>query len=129
LRKDNDDFGHLFENSPRDSEEILRMTNEDEEAIKQLMQKRTLRSFRFGLNISPKMYAEDKVFHADGDVKNKREVDNIKLVPKVMKLLKPDPKKEGPQSDEDPDPRKAQEKKQKFEENMRLVDEEIKNMN
>jgi len=57
------------------------------------------------------MYVEDKAFHADGDLKSKNEVENTKLVPKVMKLLKADPKKEGPQSDEDPDPKKAQEKK------------------
>ncbi len=74
------------------------------------------------------MYAEDKLFNADGNVKNKRDVENTKLVPKVMKLLKPNVKKEGHSTDEEQNPKKAQEKKKEFEDNMKMVDEEIKNM-
>jgi hypothetical protein len=30
LRKNNDDFGHLFENSPRDLDDILKNNNDEE---------------------------------------------------------------------------------------------------
>lgn len=87
-----------------------------------------MRSFRFGKNLSPQMYAEDRLFNADGHVKPKREVENVKLVPKVMKLLKPNTIKEGHSSDEERHPKRAQERKRQFEDNMRMVDEEIKTM-
>ena len=60
------------------------------------------------------------------------EESNDNLVPKVMKLLKPSRKKEGVSSGEEEqmrkNPRKVQEKQEKFENSMKLVDEEIRNM-
>ena len=53
-----------------------------------------MREFRFGKNVQfdPKtLELEDKLFNADGNVKHKRDLENSKVVPKVMKLLKPSP--------------------------------------
>jgi hypothetical protein len=127
------DFGHLYEHSPTGSEDLLQFENEDEEEIKKLKLRKTLREIRFGRDVTfkgSKMYTEDKLFNADGNLKSKRDLDTNKIVPKVMHLLDPAKKKaKGQQSsDEEPDPQRAKDKLKKFEDNMRMVDEEIMKM-
>ena len=110
------DFGHLYEHSPTGSDDLLQFENEDEEEIKKLKLRKTLREIRFGRDVKfkgSKMYTEDKLFNADGNLKSKRDLDTNKIVPKVMHLLDPAKKKraKGQQSsDEEPDPIRAKDK-------------------
>jgi hypothetical protein len=128
------DFGHLYEHSPTGSEDLLQFENEDEEEIKKLKLRKTLREIRFGRDVTikgSKMYMEDKLFNADGNLKSKRDLEINKIVPKVVQLLDPTKKKKAEaqqSSDEDPDPRRAKDKIKQFEDNMRMVDEEIVKM-
>ncbi len=75
-----------------------------------------MREIRFGKDVifkGSKMYTEDKLFNADGNLKSKRDLEINKIVPQVMQLLDPAEKKkaEGQQSsDEDPDPKCAKDK-------------------
>ena len=107
------DFGHLYEHSPNGSDYLLQFENEEEEDIKKLKIRKSLREIRFGRDVTSKgskMYTEDKLFNADGNLKSKIDLENNKIVPKVMQLLDPAKKKkaEGQQSsDEDPDPKRA----------------------
>jgi hypothetical protein len=110
------DFGHLYEHSPTGSEDLLQFENEDEEEIKKLKLRKTLREIRFGRDVTfkgSKMYMEDKLFNADGNLKSKRDLEINKIVPKVVQLLDLTKKKKAEEqqsSDEDPDPRRAKDK-------------------
>ena len=46
------DFGHLYEQSPTGSEYLLQFENEDEEEIKKLKLRKTLREIRFGRDVT-----------------------------------------------------------------------------
>ena len=107
------DFGHLYEHSPNGSDDLLQFEDEEEEEIRKLKIRKSLREIRFGRDVTSKgskMYTEDKLFNADGNLKSKIDMENNKIVPKVMQLLDPAKKKkaEGQQSsEEDLDPKRA----------------------
>jgi hypothetical protein len=95
---DKKDFGFIFEHSPR-TEGDDDFEHQDDKDIKKLIKERTtLREFRFGKNVTfdpNSLQTEDKLFNADGNLKNKRDLENTKVVPKVMKLLKSSPAQRG----------------------------------
>lgn len=58
--------------------------------------RKSLRDIIFGRDVTAKgskMYMDDKLFNADGNLKGKRDLEIDKIVPQVMQLLDPGNKK------------------------------------